>query len=187
MNSRAQERGVGLIIVIIVTAFLLVVGLMLAMITGLGTSVASNVRLQEQAFNAAEGGFNAAWSQIEEFLIAGGWTNFDGNCLDTPANVAVPGDPAYFRKTTDEEFLNLLTATTNGVIFYKVPYAPAQGGGMDQRYTYTVFLVEDDGGGPTPDPTDAILVCIGAVQSGDNITTARIEVGLAMQSSGTNP
>jgi len=31
------------------------------------------------------------------------------------------------------------------------------------------------------------MICIGAVQSGGNLTTARIEVGLAMQSSGTNP
>jgi len=187
MKSRTRERGVGLIIVIIVTAFLLVIGLLLATITNLGTTVASNVRLQEQAFNAAEAGFNAAWSQIEENLIAGGWTNFDGVCLDTPANVAVPGDPDYFRKTTDEEFLNALTPTTNGVIFYKETYATAQGGGLDQRYSYTVFLVEDDGGSTTPDPTDVLLVCIGAVQTGDTFTTARIEVGLAMQSSGTNP
>ncbi len=187
MKARTRERGVGLIVVIIVTSFLLVVGLLLAMITGLGTTVASNVRLQEQAFNAAEAGFNAAWTQIEENFVAAGWTNFDGHCLDTPANVADPGEPEYFRKTTDEEFLTALTAATNGVIFYRVTYAPAQGGGLDQRYSYTAFLVEDDGGGMTPDPTDVLLICIGAVQTGGNFTTARIEIGLAMQSSGTNP
>ena len=187
MKTRTSERGVGLIIVIIITSFLLVVGLLLAMITGLGTSVASNVRLQEQAFNAAEAGFNAGWTQVEENFIAAGWTNFDGHCLDTPANVAEPGEPEYFRKTTDEEFLNTLTASTNGVVFYRETYAPAQGGGLDQRYSYTVFLVEDDGGGMNPDPTDVLMICIGTVQSGGNLTTARIEVGLAMQSSGTNP
>jgi hypothetical protein len=182
MKSRARQRGFGLIIVIIVTAFLLVVGLMLAMITGLGSSMASNVRLQEQAFNAAEAGFNAAWTQIEESFIAAGWVNFDGHTLETPANVAVPGDPAYFRKQTDEELINALTAATNGVVFYKQTYAPATGGGLDTRYSYTVFLVEDDGGSATPDPSDALLVCIGTVQTGDSVTTARLEVGLAIQS-----
>ena len=58
---------------------------------------------------------------------------------------------------------------------------------MDLRYSYTVFLVEDDGGGMTVDPSDALLICIGAVQTGDTFTTARIEVGLSMQNSGTNP
>jgi Tfp pilus assembly protein PilX len=187
MNSPIHERGVGLIIVIIVTAFLLVVGLMLAMITGVGTSVASNIRLQEQAFNAAEAGFNAAWIQVEENLMAAGWTDFDGHCLDTPSNIANPGEPEYFRKQTDEELLNALTAATNGVIFYKQTYVPAQGGGFDQRYSYTVFLVEDDGGGMNPDPSDALLICIGTVQAGNRITTARLEVDLAMQNAGTNP
>ena len=187
MKSEARKRGFGLIIVIVVTAFLLVVGLLVAMITNTGSTVASNVRLQEQAFNAAEAGFNAAWTRVEESLIAAGWTNFDGHCLDTPAGIDDPGEPEYFRKLTDEEFLTTLTPATNGVVFYKETYAPAAGGGMDVRYSYTVFLVEDDGGGMTVDPSDALLICIGAVQTGDTFTTARIEVGLSMQNSGTNP
>jgi hypothetical protein len=187
MNSTKHERGVGLIIVIIVTAFLLVVGLMLAMITGIGTKVASNVRLQEQAFNAAEAGFNDAWTLVEDSFIAAGWMNFAGHCLETPANIAKPGDPEYYGKQTDEELLNALTEMTNGVVCYKKEFVPLQGGGMDLRYSYTVFLVEDDGGSPTPDASDATLVCIGTVQTGNKFTTARLEVGLAMQNSGTNP
>jgi hypothetical protein len=179
---------VGLIVVIIVTAFLLVVGLTLAMITGSGTTMARNIRLQEQAFNAAEAGFNRAWTQIEEYFVAAGWTNFGGHCVDTPAGIDNPNDhQEHFSFKTDDELLGLLTGTTNGVIFYKEPCVAAQAGIPGQQLSYTVFLIEDDGGGMALDPSDATLVCIGAVQTGNTLTTARLEIGLGMQSPGTNP
>jgi hypothetical protein len=37
------------------------------------------------------------------------------------------------------------------------------------------------------DPSDATLVCIGAVRTGSSLTTARLEVGLGTQSAGTSP
>jgi hypothetical protein len=186
MNNPRRERGVGLIVVIIVTAFLLVVGLTLATITGTGTTMAGNVRLQEQAFNAAEAGFNRAWTQIEEYFVAAGWTNFGGHCVDAPAGIDDPNDHQnHYSFRTDDELLALFSETTNGVIFYKEPCVAAQPGVPGQQLSYTVFLIEDDGGGMAVDPSDATLVCIGSIRTGKTLTTARLEIGLAMQSPGT--
>jgi hypothetical protein len=68
------------------------------------------------------------------------------------------------------------------MIFYKVPYVTTSSGILDVRYTYTAFLIDDEAGGGDPDPFDAILVCIGTVQTGDVMTTARLEIELGVQS-----
>jgi len=191
-NQRTRkDKGVGLIILIIVMAFLLAVGIIFLYVTGTGPEVAGNIRLQEQAFNAAEAGFDNSWAQIEDYFIASGWTSFDGHYTQQPAGIDLPLDDGYFRKLTDEELLSTLDQNGDGnpddpnVIFYKVPYVLNTSGSLDLRYTFTSFLIDDEAGGGTPDPGDTILVCIGTVKTGSAVTTSRLEINLAIQLPGT--
>lgn len=183
----SHERGIGLIVVILVLAFMLTVGIALVTITGTGSKVTGNVRWQEQAFNAAEAGFDSAYLAIEDFFAGASWTSFDEHYLIDPTGIDLPLDDFYFRKKTDAEILTLLDPTGDGVpdydnvIFFKTPYVSDGAGGYDTRYTYTVFLIDDERGGGYPDPGDALLVCIGAVQLGDSLITARVEVEVAIE------
>ena len=185
MNRRktGKEKGATLIVLIIVIAFLLAVGILVLYITGTGPEVAGNIRLQEQAFNAAEAGFDNSWIQIEGAFIAAGWTNFEGQYITTPPGISDPSlaNPDYFRKLTDEEILAAVNPTDPNMIFFKEPYVTTQSGTTDMRYTYTAFLIDDEAGGGDPDPFDALLVCIGTVQTGNVMTTARLEIELAVQ------
>jgi len=176
-----KERGVTLIILVIVIAFLLAVGILVLYITGTGPEVAGNMRLQEQAFNAAEAGFDNAWTLIEGSFVAAGWTDFDGHYITTPAGISDKDEVNYFRKLTDEELLAAISGDPN-MIFYKIPYVITQSGTLDARYTYTAFLVNDEWTEGEPDPFDALLICIGTVQTGDTFTTSRLEIELAIQS-----
>jgi hypothetical protein len=179
-----KDRGVTLIILVIVIAFLLAVGILVLYITGTGPEVAGNLRLQEQAFNAAEAGFDNAWTLMEGGFVGAGWTDFDGHYITTPALISDPeeSNPDYFRKLTDEEILAAINPSDPNMIFYKVPYVTTSSGILDVRYTYTAFLIDDEAGGGDPDPFDAILVCIGTVQTGNVMTTARLEIELGVQS-----
>jgi hypothetical protein len=50
---------------------------------------------------------------------------------------------------------------------------------------YTAFLIDDEAGGSTADPSDAILVVIGVVRAGTRIlSTSRLEIVLAYQQGG---
>jgi hypothetical protein len=186
-----HSKGIGLIVVILVLAFMLTVGILLVTITGTGTKVTGNIRWQEQAFNAAEAGFDSAYIAIEDFFIGESWTSFDGHYLIDPIGIDIPLDDLYFRKKTDAEVLDLLDPTGDGnpdydnVIFYKTPYIQDGAGGFDNRYTYTVFLIDDEKGGGSPDPGDALMICIGAVQLGDTLITSRVEVELVIEIPGT--
>lgn len=181
------ERGSGLIVVILVMAFLVSVGVALITVTGIGSRVTGNVRAQQQAFNAAEAGFDAAWIAIEDAFLNETWTSFDGHYLTEPAGIDLPLDDNYFRKLTDQDLLNLLdqdadgTADSSNVVFFKQEFIPAQGGGTDPRYTYTAFLIDDEAGGATPDPGDALLVCIGTAGTGRRMSTVRLEITLAVE------
>ncbi len=182
-----QERGSGLIVVILVMTFLVTIGVGLITITGIGSRVAGNVRAQQEAFNAAEAGFDAAWIVIEDFFLNEAWTNFDGHYLTEPTGIDLPLDVNYFRKLTDLEIMNLLDQDGDGnpdynnVIFYKVEYIPSAGVGTDPRYTYTAFLIDDEAVGGTPDPDDTLLVCIGTAGIGPKMSTARLEIVLAVE------
>ncbi len=190
-DKSEHERGMGLIVVILVLAFMLTVGIVLVTITSTGTKVTGNIRWQEQAFNAAEAGFDLAYLAIEDFFAGASWTSFDGHYLIDPAGIDIPLDDYYFRKKTDAEVLDLLDPTGDGnpdyanVIFYKTPFIPDGAGGYDTRYTYTVFLIDDEKGGGSPDPGDALLICIGAVQLGDTLISSRVEVELVIELPGT--
>lgn len=187
LRTLKQEKGSGLIVVILVMAFLVTIGVALITVTGIGSRVAGNVRSQQQAFNAAEAGFDAAWITIEDSFINESWIHFDGHYLTDPTGIDLPMDVNYFRKLTDLELLNLIDNNGDGmadysnVIFCKQEFIPAQGGGTDPRYTYTAFLIDDEAGGGTPDPRDALLVCIGTAGIGPKMSTSRLEIVLAVE------
>jgi len=186
----SHERGIALIIVIWVMSFLLSTGLVLLTVTGTGPKVAGNVRTQQQAFNAAEAAFDVAWEQIEEYFETSAWSTFDGHYLTQPNKIDDLGWQDYFRKLTNLEILDIIdpdgdgTADVDNIIFCRQPYVQKQDGSWDMRYTFTVFLIDDEAGGGTAAPNDAILVCIGCAGIGSNLTTARIEIELAVEVTG---
>ena len=54
----SSERGMALVIVILVLAFLQVIGIVLLTVTGTGPRVAGNIRSQQQAYNGADAAFD---------------------------------------------------------------------------------------------------------------------------------
>jgi len=185
-----REKGMALVIVVIVLAFLQVIGLVLLQVTGTGPKVAGNIRTQQQAYNAAEAGFDVAWTEIEEYFSIGEWAHFDGHYIIDPSGINDPQSDNYFRRLSDIELLNLIDSDWDGkadlenVIFCRQTYVQTESG-PDNRYRYTAFLIDDEAGGAIPDPTDAILVCIGSVELGNTITTARLEIELVHERPGT--
>jgi len=181
-----KNKGSALIIAILMIAFLASAGILLILVTTTGPKVASNIRLQEEAFNAAEAGFDAAWTVIENFYETEQWASFDGHYLTTDKdgnNLDTPWingeeNPYYFRRLSDEEILNALEGlqpepVTPGLIFNKQTFIQD-----DQIHTYTVFLIDDEAGSGTSDPTDALLVCIG---TGPGNTTKRLEIEIYIE------
>jgi len=169
-RKAGREKGVALIIVIIVLAFMFTVGLALISVTRSGPNVAANMRWHQMAFNAAEAGMDAALRYINENMA-----DFYGQCRTTyggSSGLDDPASPNFFRKLSDAQILADIAANADNYIFSNVamPY--------DSHFMYTVFLVDDDGGGPSPDTTDAILLCIG---QGPQNTYVRLEIALAIQ------
>ena len=185
-----HEKGMALILVILILAFLQVIGLVLLTVTSTGPRVAGNIRRQQQAYNAAEAGFDITWAMIEESFANGSWSRFDGHYFTEINGIDDPLSNNYFRKLTDLELLDLIDSDGDGVanvgfiIYYREPFIQ-QGGSLDLRYTYTAFLIDDEAAGGTPDPADALLVCIGISGTGSNIITSRLEIELAIQLPGT--
>jgi hypothetical protein len=178
-TQSGKERGAGLIVLIIVIAFLLAVGILLLFVTGTGPAVAANVRLQEQAFNAAESGFDEVWRVLNESLTGGSITdfttlyrtNFGGQPgLDDPISVN------YFRRLTDAELVADVVSDhgpSNPALFLDQPLP------NDNSLTYTVFLINDEAmAGVPPNDMDCLVVCIG--RAGQD-TYARIEVVIEIQ------
>lgn len=211
MNFRP---GSGMIAVILVLAFMMTVGIAVLMITSSGSKVSAAMRYQEEAFNAAEAGFDAAKAVIEENFGSGLWGNFSEHYLTrifTPAGIDIPfvnNDPAkpnpnYFRRLTDEQILQAidpnhdgtpdLTSQDGQLIFLEQPFVYDRNGNLDERYRYTVFLIDDEAGtGLASDPTDVLMVCIGVVRSGPRLTdrilaTCRLEIEIEIPLGGTNP
>jgi len=187
LSPSEQEKGMGLIVVIMVLAFLQVIGLTLLMVTGTGTKVAGNVRSQQQSSNAAEAGFDMTRAQIEEYFANGEWSSFEGQYLTEPAGIDDPQSDDYFRNLTDQELLDLIDPDEDGipdvntVVFLRQPYIQAKGGGLNPLYTYTVFLIDDELGAGTSNHADTLMVCIGCAGSRNNMATTRIEVELGLQ------
>ena len=169
-RKAGREKGVALIIVIIVLAFMFTVGLALLSVTRSGPNVAGNMRWHQMAFNTAEAGIDTALKYISENMadFYGQYrTTYSGSPgLDDPAS------PSFFRKLTDEQILADIAANPDNYIYSNVVMPD------NNNFTYTAFVVDDDGGGPTPDSTDAILVCIG---HGPQNTFVRLELTIVFQ------
>ncbi|MBC7362478.1 MAG: pilus assembly PilX N-terminal domain-containing protein [Candidatus Aminicenantes bacterium] len=202
-----QPAGSGLIVVILVLAFMLTVGVAVLTVTSSGPKVSATMRYQEEAFNAAEAGFDAARMAIEDFFGTGQWVSFSEHCLTQPTGIDIPflnnnletPNPGYFRRLTDEQILSLLDNNHDGiadypdqVVFFEQPFVYDQSGKLDQRYRYTVFLIDDEAGAGVSDPMDVLMVCIGVVRSGPNLTdrilaTCRLEIELEIPQVSTHP
>lgn len=198
--KKKQPKGSGLIAVILVLAFMLTVGVAVLTVTSSGPKVSASMRHQEEAFNAAEAGFDAARMTIEDSLAAGTWGSFADHYLTSPDGIDIPflnmnlatPNPLYFRRLTDEQILALLDQNRDGradnplqVIFFEEPFVYDRNGNLDLRYRYTVFIIDDEAGFNTTDPTDFLMVCIGVVRSGPEITdrilaTSRLEIEIEL-------
>jgi len=191
ITASEKEKGVGLIIVIMLLAFMLGTGMVLMTVTSSGSKVAGNIRSHQEAFNSAEAGFNAAWIALDDALGTAQWTSFDGHYLTEPSGIDIPQDPNYFRKLSDEEILNYIDSDGDGspevsnVIFCRQPFVKNESGEYDLSYTYTAFLIDDEAVAGAPDAGDAILVCIGTAGTGSTMATSRLEIELAVEVPGT--
>lgn len=186
--NQSPERGSSLIVVILVMAFMLAVGVAILSITGMAPKVSGSLRDQEEAFNSAEAGFEAARIFIERSLLDGTWGNLQDNCMRTPAGIDLPLDANYFRRQSDVTLTQALTTGTTGLLYKDHPFLKMKSGQDDMTRTFTVFIIDDEAGGGVADPTDVMLVCIGVIRSGSRIlATSRLEVLLGLQNVGGNP
>lgn len=190
-RHRNRERGAGLFIVILIVAGLAALGMTLLTLTSMGPKMSGGLRSQEEAFNAAEAGFNAAQAVIKQYFGDGSWLNFEGHTLTQPSNIDRPLigtniNPNYFRRVPDEEILLALDPGKDGVpdygplLFFNQTFAATETGATDPRLSYTAFLINDEAAGGAADPNDVLLVVIGVVRSGSRIlATTRLEIVLA--------
>jgi len=193
---RKRERGAGLFIVILIVAGLAALGVTLLTLTSMGPKMSGGLRTYEQAFNAAEAGFGATQSLIKGDFGAGTWTDFSGHYLSSPNNIALPlvsgsVNSYYFRRMTDEDLLLALdpgkdgTADYSPILFFRQTFATTESGATDTSLVYTAFLIDDEAGGGTADPLDALLVVIGEVRAGTRIlATSRLEIVLKYENNG---
>jgi hypothetical protein len=195
--GRARERGAGLFIVILIAAGLAAIGITLVSLTAMGPRLSGGLRSQEEAFNAAEAGFESARATIENFLSLGSWPNFSGRYLVQPTGIDLPlisgaVNPAYFRNQTDQELLASFDTNGDGMpdvanlLFFNQTFALNEAGQTDVRLCATAFLINAQAGGGASDTNSALLVVIGVVRAGTRIlATSRLEIEISCQSSGT--
>jgi len=169
------RKGMGLIVVILVLAFLLAVGMTVISVTQTGPEVAGSVRLQQQTLGAAEAGFDTAWKNLSDQFNGGLISDFSTLYRTTYNGASGLDDPLdtanYFRRLSDQQLVDDVIAHPENELF------AAQSMPGDTRFSYTVFLIDDEALG-TPDVTDCILVSIGR---GPRNSYARIEVEIALQ------
>jgi hypothetical protein len=175
MNRRkidtSRQRGSGLIVIIMIVAFMLAVGMLLLTVTGTSPKVSDSMRLQGMAFDAAEAGFNSAWVVLNDAFLNKVYTSFNGHYRTQFGGAEGLDDPlssSYFRGLTDEQIVADVAADPTNAIFNSEVLA------TDTRCTYTVFLVNDEAPGTiAADDNDCILVCIGR---GPRNTYKRLEI-----------
>ncbi len=176
-NAHRRERGSGLIVIIMIVAFMLAVGMLLLTVTGMSPKASDSMRLQGMAFDAAESGFNAAWVILNDNFLNKVSTSFNGQYRTTfggDAGLDDPASPNYFRGLTDEQLVADVHADPTNALFDSEPLA------TDGRCTFTVFLINDEAPGTiTADDNDCILVCIG--RSPRN-TYKRLEIAIEVGS-----
>ncbi len=197
VRGRRHERGAGLFIVILVAAALAAMGLGLLTLTATGPRMSGGLRTQEEAFNAAEAGFDAARAAIEDRFALGEWTDFSGRTLTLPSGIDAPfvsgaASATYFRRLTDEQLMALFDAASDGtpdvapLVAFRQTFAALGDGSVDARLVYTAFLIDDEAGGATADASDALLVVIGEVREGRRtLASTRLEIQLSYQTQGT--
>lgn len=173
-QDNRRERGSGLIVVIMVVAFMLAVGMLLLTVTGTSPKASDSLRLQGLAFDAAEAGFNAAWAELNDGFNGGLYSSFAGQYRSTFNGVAGLDDPtlpnSYFRGLTDEQIFQdcIDNPDPTTIIFNAQPLA------TDPRCAYTVFLINDEAPNTiSPNDNDCILLCIGR---GPRNTYKRLEI-----------
>jgi len=183
-------------VVILAAAFMGALGLSLVTVTMMGSKMSGSVRLQEEAFNAAEAGFDAARIFIEERLDGHEWTSFTDHTLSQPPGFDLPfvsgaANPAYFERLTDEEILRSFDPGGDGapdvapLLFFRQKFARDENGAVDPRAVFTAFLINDEAGGGSPDPSDAFLIVIGEIRAGTRtLATTRLAIVLAIQLDG---
>jgi hypothetical protein len=176
-NGPGRERGSGLIVIIMIVAFMMAVGMLLLTVTGLSPKAADNLRLQGLAFDAAEAGFSAAWIVLGDDILNKVISSFDGQYRTTfggNPGLDDPASPNYFRGLTDEQLVADVHARPANALFDSEPLA------TDGRCAFTVFLINDEPPGTiTVDNSDCILVCIGR---GPRNTYKRLEIGIEVGS-----
>jgi len=169
------RKGMGLIVVILVLAFLLAVGMTVISVTQTGPEVAGSVRLQQQTLETAEAGFDAAWKNLSDQFDGGLISDFSTLYRTTYNGASGLDDPLdtanYFRRLSDQQLVDDVLAHPENELF------AAQAMPGDVRFSYTVFLINDEALG-TQNVTDCILVSIGR---GPRNSYARIEVEIALQ------
>ena len=170
-KDRRRERGSGLIVIIMIVAFMLAVGMLLLTVTGTSPKASESMRLQGMAFDAAEAGFNAAWVLLNDNFLNKVYSSFNGQYRTNyggAAGLDDPTSPSYFRGLTDEQIVADIAADPTNVLFNSEPLA------TDARCAFTVFLINDEAPGTiTADDNDCILVCIGR---GPRNTYKRLEI-----------
>lgn len=175
-RRRSRERGVALIIVILVTAFLLAIGVGVLSLSSTGPRVSNSIRQQELAFQAAEAGFDAAWRYLNDASEGGAFMDFSGlyrTAYGGAEGLDDPLDAHYFRKLTDEELWADITSDPTNAIF------PPTVLPQDATMSYVVFLVNDEPPSAPANHADGILVCIGR---GPQNTYKRLEIVLEISS-----
>jgi hypothetical protein len=173
-EKRSRERGSGLIVIIMIVAFMLAVGMLLLTVTGMSPKASDSMRLQGMAFDAAEAGFNAAWVVLNDNFLNRVISSFNGQYRTNFGGVPGlddPASPSYFRSLTDEQIVADIAAdntAANPALFSSEPLA------TDPRCAFTVFLINDEAPGTiVADDRDCILVCIGR---GPRDTYKRLEI-----------
>jgi len=160
-----------------IVAFMLAVGMLLLTVTGTSPKAADSLRLQGMAFDAAESGFNAAWSILNDNFLNKIYSSFGGQYRTTYGGAPGLDDPAspnYFRSLTDAQLVADVHNDPANALFDSQPMP------TDNRCQYTVFLINDEAPGTiSGDDNDCILVCIGR---GPRNTYKRLEVVLEVGS-----
>ncbi len=169
--DHSRERGSGLIVVIMIVAFMLAIGMLLLTVTGASPKASDSMRLQGMAFDAAEAGFNSAWIVLNDAFLNKVYESF-GSHYRTQFGGAEglddPLSPFYFRKLTDEQIVADVADDPTNAMFNSEVLA------TDPRCTFTVFLINDEAPGTiASDDNDCILVCIGR---GPRNTYKRLEI-----------
>lgn len=170
----SRERGSGLIVVIMIVAFMLAVGMLLLTVTATSPKASESMRLQGLAFDAAEAGFNAAWVFLNDGFNSSVFSSFAGHYHTTFNGAEGLDDPAlpasYFRGLTDEQIYEDCRTHPDptSIIFNNEPLA------TDPRCSYTVFLINDEAPNTiAANDNDCILLCIGR---GPRNTYKRLEI-----------